>query len=201
MARYYCEYCHSYLTHDTLSVRKSHLIGKNHLRITADYYRNKGCQQSKFFNRVSKKYGRRTRSKSSPQLNCSKRSEKRRSSKLSKLHAKELDQPIQTLANLYQGSPGYSKVFIDFNRLDVGDLLRVSKLPQRANSSALSANGSSPVALRARQETFIESLQHAPPAPLEPPKVLSNWSNLPKTTFYDPSLPRAVVNESKRRTR
>ncbi|GAV54137.1 hypothetical protein ZYGR_0AK06390 [Zygosaccharomyces rouxii] len=201
MARYYCEYCHSYLTHDTLSVRKSHLIGKNHLRITADYYRNKGSRRSKFFNRVSKKYGKRTGRKINPPLNCPKRSDKRRSSKLSRLHAKELDQPIQTLAKLYQGSPGYSKVFIGPNRLDVGDLIRVSKLPQRANANTPSANSSSAMSVRVRQETFTESLRHAPSAPLEPPKVLSNWSNLPRTTFHDPSLPRTVVNESRRRTR
>ncbi|CAR28144.1 hypothetical protein ZYGR_0N06350 [Zygosaccharomyces rouxii] len=202
MARYYCEYCHSYLTHDTLSVRKSHLIGKNHLRITADYYRNKGKKQSRFFNRVSKKYGKRTEeTKVSPPLNCSKRSEKRRNSKLSRLHAKELDQPIQTLDKLYEGSPGYSKVFIDSNRLDIGDLIRVSKLPQRANANAPNSSGSSASTVRARHETFTESLKHASSAPLEPPRVLSSWSNLPRTTFHDPSLPRIVINESRRRTR
>lgn len=197
MARYYCEYCHSYLTHDTLSVRKSHLIGKNHLRITADYYRNKGSRPAKFFNRVSKKYGSKsTATKANIPVNCPRRSEKKKNSRLSRLHAKELDQPIQTLKKLYEGSPGYSKVFIDVNRLDVGDLVRVSKLPQRAN-----ANLTAPIASRPRLETFTESLQHIQPTPLEPPKVLSNWSNLPKTAFYDPALPHAVVNESKKRLR
>ncbi|KAH3903251.1 Yhc1p SCDLUD_000872 [Saccharomycodes ludwigii] len=44
MPRYFCDYCHSYLTHDTLSVRKSHLIGKQHLKLVSDYYVNKYVQ-------------------------------------------------------------------------------------------------------------------------------------------------------------
>ena len=28
MPKYYCDYCKSYLTHDTMSVRKSHLQGE-----------------------------------------------------------------------------------------------------------------------------------------------------------------------------
>lgn len=38
MPKYYCDYCRSYLTHDSLSVRKSHLIGRNHLKYYCDYY-------------------------------------------------------------------------------------------------------------------------------------------------------------------
>ncbi|ODV94621.1 hypothetical protein PACTADRAFT_85854 [Pachysolen tannophilus NRRL Y-2460] len=38
MPKYYCEYCRSYLTHDSMSVRKSHLMGKNHLKYYCDYY-------------------------------------------------------------------------------------------------------------------------------------------------------------------
>ncbi|CAK9438312.1 uncharacterized protein LODBEIA_P25360 [Lodderomyces beijingensis] len=38
MPKYYCDYCKSYLTHDTLSVRKSHLMGKNHIKYYCDYY-------------------------------------------------------------------------------------------------------------------------------------------------------------------
>lgn len=39
--RFYCEYCKSYLTHDRLSVRKSHLQGKNHVKHYCDYYVSK----------------------------------------------------------------------------------------------------------------------------------------------------------------
>ncbi|GMM33990.1 Yhc1 protein [Saccharomycopsis crataegensis] len=38
MPKYYCDYCKSYLTHDSTSVRKSHLIGKNHIKYVCDYY-------------------------------------------------------------------------------------------------------------------------------------------------------------------
>ncbi|KAI5966398.1 uncharacterized protein KGF55_000707 [Candida pseudojiufengensis] len=38
MPKYYCDYCKSYLTHDTRSVRKSHLQGKNHIKYYCDYY-------------------------------------------------------------------------------------------------------------------------------------------------------------------
>lgn len=40
MPNYYCDYCKSYLTHDTMSVRKSHLMGKNHIRYYYSYYEN-----------------------------------------------------------------------------------------------------------------------------------------------------------------
>ncbi|KAI5953695.1 hypothetical protein KGF54_003067 [Candida jiufengensis] len=41
MPKYYCDYCKSYLTHDTRSVRKSHLMGKNHIKYYCDYYEYK----------------------------------------------------------------------------------------------------------------------------------------------------------------
>lgn len=41
MPKYYCEYCKSYLTHDTMSVRKSHLMGKYHIKYYCDYYEDK----------------------------------------------------------------------------------------------------------------------------------------------------------------
>lgn len=41
MPKYYCDYCKSYLTHDTLSVRKFHLSGKNHIRYYCNYYEQK----------------------------------------------------------------------------------------------------------------------------------------------------------------
>ena len=41
MPKDYCDYCKAYLTHDTLSVRKSHLMGKNHIRYYCNYYETK----------------------------------------------------------------------------------------------------------------------------------------------------------------
>lgn len=44
MPKYYCDYCKSYLTHDKISVRKSHLLGKNHIKLYCSYYENKAKQ-------------------------------------------------------------------------------------------------------------------------------------------------------------
>lgn len=49
MPKYYCDYCKSYLTHDTLSVRKSHLQGRNHIKLYCDYYELK-AKESKIWN-------------------------------------------------------------------------------------------------------------------------------------------------------
>lgn len=47
MARFYCDYCRSYLTHDKRSVLKAHITGKHHIRLVKDYYRNKYVEQWK----------------------------------------------------------------------------------------------------------------------------------------------------------
>lgn len=44
MPKYYCDYCKSYLTHDKMSVRKSHLSGKNHIKNYCVYYEEKARQ-------------------------------------------------------------------------------------------------------------------------------------------------------------
>lgn len=44
MPKYYCDYCKSYLTHDKMSVRKSHLSGKNHIKLYCAYYEEKAKQ-------------------------------------------------------------------------------------------------------------------------------------------------------------
>lgn len=38
MPKYYCDYCGSSLTHDSMSVRKSHSVGKHHIKLVIDYY-------------------------------------------------------------------------------------------------------------------------------------------------------------------
>ena len=37
----FCDYCDVYLTHDSMSVRKAHNSGRNHLRNVVDYYQRK----------------------------------------------------------------------------------------------------------------------------------------------------------------
>ncbi|PVH14659.1 uncharacterized protein CXQ87_002806 [Candidozyma duobushaemuli] len=44
MPKYYCDYCKIYLTHDTMSVRKSHLQGKTHIKKYCAYYEEKAKQ-------------------------------------------------------------------------------------------------------------------------------------------------------------
>lgn len=136
MARYYCEYCHSYLTHDTLSVRKFHLMGKNHIKVRADYYRSKRAEQNE-----TRPQGRR-RSRRGGQHNETlgsgvkllTRKEKRRVRKLNRTYDQELSKGINVLSTVYAGAPGYNRVFVESNRLDIGDSVKSSKLPQRANA-------------------------------------------------------------------
>lgn len=200
MARYYCEYCHSYLTHDTLSVRKSHLVGKNHLRITADYYRNKARDHDRgMFSRKKSHSSGQTTAKSVP-IHCSTNKEKKAAAALGRAHKKELQSREEDiLSKLYDGSPGYSKVFIDANRLDIGDLVRSNRLPQRANAAS-----DHPQQVRTRNETVVST--HAAPvtkdAILEPPFILTQWSStVPKTRMYNDNGNSLIktVNDSKRR--
>ncbi|POR38196.1 U1 small nuclear ribonucleoprotein C [Tolypocladium paradoxum] len=41
-----CDYCDVYLTHDSLSVRKAHNSGRNHLRNVVDYYQQIGHEKA-----------------------------------------------------------------------------------------------------------------------------------------------------------
>jgi U1 small nuclear ribonucleoprotein C len=38
MPKFFCDYCDVYLTHDSMSVRKAHNSGRNHLRNVVEYY-------------------------------------------------------------------------------------------------------------------------------------------------------------------
>ncbi|KAB8236153.1 putative U1 snRNP complex component Yhc1 [Aspergillus alliaceus] len=38
MPKFFCDYCDVYLTHDSMSVRKAHNSGRNHLRNVLEYY-------------------------------------------------------------------------------------------------------------------------------------------------------------------
>jgi U1 small nuclear ribonucleoprotein C len=61
MGRFYCDYCHCYLTydppsenksslltsrHDSASVRKAHNLGRNHLQQVRDYYQKLGFEKT-----------------------------------------------------------------------------------------------------------------------------------------------------------
>lgn len=217
MARYYCEYCHSYLTHDTLSVRKSHLVGKNHLRITADYYRNKARDEVNrgIFPRKKHYQGQGHgkvdgSSNSKMVIHCLCTKDKKLANKLSRVHKKELENwndyssnNNSILSKLYDGSPGYSKVFIDTNRLDIGDLVRSNKLPQRANASQMNQGSNVPPSMttvRTRNETILQN-NTGNSYKLEPPRILTQWnSTVPKNSIYHGSrLLRTVITESKKR--
>lgn len=46
MPRFFCEYCDVYLTHDSMSVRKAHNSGRNHIRNVVDYYQQIGHEKT-----------------------------------------------------------------------------------------------------------------------------------------------------------
>ncbi|CCD26750.1 Yhc1p NDAI_0I01810 [Naumovozyma dairenensis CBS 421] len=229
MARYYCEYCHSYLTHDTLSVRKSHLVGKNHIRITADYYRNKNVQQyTKCTHRDRSRHNAKGKTQSHhrskitkvsdelDELNRLKKTpkpllknkEKKVKFQMAKIFQKELNKMggESMLAKLYDGSPGYSKVFIDSNRLDIGDSVRLNKLPQRANersSSTMANDNNTGGGNRDRNEVFINNYaqSNSSSSIIEPPRMLSIWSHhnsgtFPKTSIYHEDSKTSILNST-----
>ncbi|CZS88008.1 hypothetical protein WAI453_000400 [Rhynchosporium graminicola] len=46
MPKFFCDYCDVYLTHDSMSVRKAHNTGRNHLRNVVDYYQRTGLSST-----------------------------------------------------------------------------------------------------------------------------------------------------------
>lgn len=42
----FCDYCDVYLTHDSMSVRKAHNTGRNHIRNVVDYYQQIGHEKA-----------------------------------------------------------------------------------------------------------------------------------------------------------
>ncbi|SMN21248.1 similar to Saccharomyces cerevisiae YLR298C YHC1 Component of the U1 snRNP complex required for pre-mRNA splicing [Maudiozyma saulgeensis] len=222
MARYYCEYCHSYLTHDTLSVRKSHLVGKNHLRIAADYYRNQAHQIERHKESITKSHKRKKQGNpkekddSRTKIHCSTTKEKRNQRKILAAHIKELKDSNNTftkyLNTIYYGSPGYSKVWIDSNRFDVGELVKATGLPRRANVEQQTYKDNEPTLPRDhlynRNETRPGADQTAASSSssstfaLAPPMILSQWSNtLPKQTIYNDggNIMQTTLQTGKRR--
>lgn len=46
MPKFFCDYCDVYLTHDSMSVRKAHNSGRNHLRNVQAYYEQISSDQT-----------------------------------------------------------------------------------------------------------------------------------------------------------
>ncbi|KAK9456345.1 U1 zinc finger-domain-containing protein [Dipodascopsis uninucleata] len=46
MPKYFCDYCDVFLTHDSISVRKAHNSGKNHIKNVVDYYQQISQEQA-----------------------------------------------------------------------------------------------------------------------------------------------------------
>ncbi|KAF2036428.1 zf-U1-domain-containing protein, partial [Setomelanomma holmii] len=46
MPKFFCDYCDVYLTHDSMSVRKAHNNGRNHLRNVQAYYEQISSEQT-----------------------------------------------------------------------------------------------------------------------------------------------------------
>lgn len=210
MARYYCEYCQSYLTHDTLSVRKSHLIGKHHLKYVSDYYQNKYNEQLKQESQRKTKKKRYYNKRESPpfKLVTNKQAKKNLKAKESgkilketkKIKRDKLLDPFNmsrttepVLSKIYNLSPGYNNVFVPSNRFDIGELIKTSQLPQRANvdnsqehqnkhNNRSKGNG--------RDTVFDSSLIYSnndkkDGAILPPPMIIAKWSNtIPKEKIY-----------------
>ncbi|CDO91746.1 unnamed protein product [Kluyveromyces dobzhanskii CBS 2104] len=183
MPRFYCLYCKSYLTHDTASVRKSHLLGKNHIRLVADYFKNKAAneQSNRGENKKKKKKKKKKSSKSSKILTTEPRDAprsvihcptNRKKRMLRNTKDKDVLNDFNALDAIYKGSPGYERIFKPENRMDIGHLLKVSKQPQRGNIHHNSAP----------RPTFTEDTTLLPP-----PRTLA-WSTTYSMKYHDPSL-------------
>lgn len=60
MGKHYCDYCDVFLTHDSVSVRKAHNSGRNHLQNVRDYYQNLDPEQiQEVLNTLASEYDRR----------------------------------------------------------------------------------------------------------------------------------------------
>lgn len=189
MVRFYCLYCKSYLTHDTASVRKSHLQGKNHIRLVADYYRNVSINEEKRQRKSTKKRKRLGKTPNNDKeqrivqpvaIHCPTNKKKRMAERLKK---RDVLEEFDVLNEIYKGSPGYERVFKPENRVDVGHLLKVSKHPQRGNIHTNTTTGVS-----TKQNSKAQSQ-------LPPPRTLTS-NNTYSTKFHDPSLLQQSINHT-----
>ncbi|KFY93241.1 hypothetical protein V500_03807 [Pseudogymnoascus sp. VKM F-4518 (FW-2643)] len=64
-----CDYCDVYLTHDSMSVRKAHNTGRNHLRNVVDYYQQIGHEKAQsVIDSITSSYAAEGQSASNPML-------------------------------------------------------------------------------------------------------------------------------------
>ncbi|EPQ27322.1 uncharacterized protein PFL1_05244 [Pseudozyma flocculosa PF-1] len=55
--KHYCDYCDVFLTHDSISVRKAHNSGRNHIQNVRDYYSGlEPDQVQKIIDSINKAY-------------------------------------------------------------------------------------------------------------------------------------------------
>ncbi|SCU81442.1 LAFA_0C04962g1_1 [Lachancea sp. 'fantastica'] len=206
MPRFFCDYCHSYLTHDTPSVRKSHLLGKNHVRLAGDYYCNKARQVRQDWlprtqrpKRLRKRAAKPSFPEKGPQprkftLHCDTNRQNRSAHQFDAIRNEQLETGTQVLEKLYAKSPGYAKVFRSECRLDTGESVQMDKLPQRANRRPFqnggdtNANGTSAAATTTSKASAhaLRARNFAPDyassrslALLPPPPSLSQWPSCP----------------------
>ncbi|SPO30006.1 probable U1 small nuclear ribonucleoprotein C [Ustilago trichophora] len=60
MGKHYCDYCDVFLTHDSVSVRKAHNSGRNHLQNVREYYQNLDPDQiQQVLDTLAREYDRR----------------------------------------------------------------------------------------------------------------------------------------------
>jgi len=69
MPKFFCDYCDVYLTHDSMSVRKAHNSGRNHLRNVVDYYQAIGHEKAQnVIDSITNSYNDAGQSGSNPML-------------------------------------------------------------------------------------------------------------------------------------
>ena len=69
MPKFFCDYCDVYLTHDSMSVRKAHNSGRNHLRNVVDYYQQIGHEKAQsVIDSITSSYAAEGQSGSNPML-------------------------------------------------------------------------------------------------------------------------------------
>ncbi|KAF4631953.1 hypothetical protein G7Y89_g6179 [Cudoniella acicularis] len=69
MPKFFCDYCDVYLTHDSMSVRKAHNNGRNHLRNVVDYYQQIGHEKAQsVIDSITSSYAAEGQSSSNPML-------------------------------------------------------------------------------------------------------------------------------------
>lgn len=67
MPKFFCDYCDVYLTHDSMSVRKAHNSGRNHLRNVVEYYQQIGHEKAQsVIDSITNSYNAEGQSSSNP---------------------------------------------------------------------------------------------------------------------------------------